>query len=376
MRRRNSKGEELFSSYPAGRWKPLSAHPVFYKKILAKLNQKDNSLDPSDPSISSANEDSPGESAHSEEEPIEATRIVDPRKLKSSPKIKKQKSGDQAFLKSSKKMFWRKRGVIDVEEEEIEEESFLRRLKVIPVFLLIVSVSVIAVLSVVFLRPPTEERKEGHYVRLRFIQQKRSPWAKKDLKAKWKLGLKSYMRGTMSGYLEAQKQYVQILEGNPDQEKIYLYLCLVYLELWPFSYQDSQDKQTLNNMLNLASEKDKGGVYSGVCRSVQKLINKKPEQSLMITDSSLRVIGKNHNPIFFYYIKARALKDLNRHAQARMYLQSIHKFQDKWILPYMLSAQMFYEKRQYDMSAKLYQKVLTLFPRQAVAGFATGRFGV
>ena len=26
-------GEELFSSYPTGRWEPLSTHPVFYEKI-------------------------------------------------------------------------------------------------------------------------------------------------------------------------------------------------------------------------------------------------------------------------------------------------------------------------------------------------------
>jgi len=32
------KEEEFFSPYPTEKWKPLSAHPVFYDKVLAKYN--------------------------------------------------------------------------------------------------------------------------------------------------------------------------------------------------------------------------------------------------------------------------------------------------------------------------------------------------
>ena len=56
------KGEELCSSYPVGKWKPLSTHSVFYEKILAKLNEKGDSAFESKKSISTE-ESSIGDSA-------------------------------------------------------------------------------------------------------------------------------------------------------------------------------------------------------------------------------------------------------------------------------------------------------------------------
>ena len=361
------KGEEFFSSYPAGKWKPLSAHSVFYEKILAKLNQKSRPADESEKSISV--KESINKQSYIEDEPIEPTRIVAPREDNSSKRKEKSKVKIK-LSKEFKEDVLIEEGVSDVIEMEDVRESFINKLKTSLKIPVLAFVSLLLIAVVVFLSQDRERLSEAQ-VRLLPISQTRAPWTQEELKAKFRSGLLAYYKGTVSNYLNSQIEFVQILEGNPEEAEVYLYLCLVYLELWPFAYQDTRDKGVLSKTLNLASRKDKGGIFSGVCRSVQYLINKQPEQSLMITNSSLSIVG-NLNHIFFYYIKAKALKALNRKTEAGNYLQNIYKLRPEWTAPYMLSAQMFYEGNQYDLAGKLYQKVLSIFPGHVSAGLRMG----
>ena len=361
------KGEEFFSSYPAGKWKPVSAHSVFYEKILDKIHTETESDKISEkPGSISA---SARESESAGEDSLEETRIVTPKEIKSSKaerakvKIKLSKEFKEDVLAEA--------GAGEVIEMEDLQEKFLKKLKSSLKIPALVFTSLLLLVCVFIFFSREEGRQGGEHIRLLFINQKRESWTKEELSAKWKSGLSSYFEGTVSGYLNAQMQYVQILEGNPEEEKIYLYLCLVYLELWPFAYQDTEDKNILNRALNLSSRKNKGGIYSGVCKSVHTFVNNKVEQSLMVTNSSLNIID-NQYPVFLYYIKAKALKALNRTTQARSYLQTIYKLQPKWAAPYMLDAQMFYEKHQYELAGKLYQKVLSFFPKHVSAGLKLG----
>ena len=360
------KGEELLSSYPAGKWKPLSVHAVFYEKILAQLNKKSTS-DSSSEKFVSIEESSFGEESV-EKEPIEPTRIITPKEIHPSKKRKKVK------IKLSDEF---KEEVLDegtssdiIEMEDLKEK-FIDKLKIslkVP-FLLFVLLSV-SVFAFVFLIQDKKDNNEER-IRLLSISKTREPWSKKEFKTKFQNALFSYSKGTVSNYLNAQLQYVQILEGHPEEVEIYHYLCLVYLEIWPFAYQDTRDKNTLNKTLNLVSTKNKGGIYSSLCKSVKAFLEKKPEKSLMITNNSLNIID-NFSPIFFYYLKAKALKALDKTTEARSYLQTIYQLKSEWIAPYMLDAQMFYENKQYDLAAKLYQKVLSIFPEHTSAGLRLG----
>ena len=359
------KGEESFSSYPTGKWKPLSAHLIFYEKILAKLNKKDAPAYPSGSSVSV--DESRSEHKSAEKESMEPTHIVTPREVVSSSKKKKKKVKIK-LSKEFRENVLVEEGYSDVIEMEDLKEKFFDKLNSslkIPVVLFILLVSVFIFFS------QDRESKNEEQIRLLSISQNREPWTQEELKEKFQSGLLSYYRGTASNYLNSQMQYVQILEGNPEEVEIYLYLCLVYLEIWPFAYQDTRDKNVLSATLNIASRKNKGGIYSGVCKSVQALIDKNPEQALMITNSSLNVVD-NLSPIFFYYIKAKALKALNKTTEARSYLRSIYKLRPEWAAPYMLDAQMFYEKSRYGLASELYQKVLSIFPGHTSAGLRMG----
>ncbi|MDE0092648.1 MAG: hypothetical protein OXN83_05140, partial [Oligoflexia bacterium] len=121
------KGEEFFSSYPAGKWNPLSTHPVFYEKILAQINKL--STDDSSQTSELSENDS------LKKEPIEPTRIITPK-----PSFKKEKVKIK-LSKQFKKEILEEEGFNDIIEMENVNEKFLDKLKhsiKIPVLLLII----------------------------------------------------------------------------------------------------------------------------------------------------------------------------------------------------------------------------------------------
>ena len=345
------KGEELFSKYPTGKWKPLSTHPVFYEKLLAKLN-KSSSSDSSPPTESS-------ESESVEKEPIEATRIIP---IKSSPqkrkvKIKLSKEFKKEILEDEKKDDFS-----DIIEMENVNEQFLDKLKhsiKIPILILVALISVF-LFSYFFIPDKTTQPIGDSSVRLLAPSQKTSSLTYKEAQAKVKTAFSLYTKSTVSNYLKAQNLYIQSLESKIKPTALYMYLCLVHLELWPFSYQDTRDTQALKRTLSSAQKFDTSKEYADVCKSVKALIDKKFEQVLMIANR-LTNSTEEINPIFLYYLKAKSLKGLNKQKEALSYLQSIFILQSNWIAPYMLKAEIHYRNKEYDLAGKTYQKVLTIF---------------
>ena len=359
------KGEELFSDYPTGEWKPLSAHPVFYEKILAQLNKPDEKTHPSPSSVSIEKSDS--ESNSIKEEPIEPTRIVGPKVSKTDQKKKIKIKLSEEF----KENVLAEEGFSDViEMEDVQKKFFLKLKSSLKVPLLVFVISVFAFALLLF---NTDQKNQNEQpVRLLSIKKSRSHLEKEGMKEKLRSAFLDYTtKGTVSYYLTAQMQYVRVLESHPDEASAYMHLCLIYLELWPFAYQDTRDRGALNKTLSSAKKHDKKKNYFNICRSVQAFIDKKFELALMILDNDLQSAPRTMVPIVFY-IKAKILKSISNYKEANSYLQSIYTIQAQWVAPYLLSGRMYYEKQQYDLSANRYQKVLSLFSKHPSANLRMG----
>ncbi|MCZ0933444.1 MAG: tetratricopeptide repeat protein, partial [Oligoflexia bacterium] len=347
------KGEELFSKYPAGKWSPLSAHPVFYEKLLAKLNKSNSS----DSSLSTESSESESESL--KEETIEATRIIPAKSTpkKGKVKIKLSKEFKKEILEEEGE-----EGFSDIIEMENVNKKFLDRLKhsIKTPALILTALMSIFFFGYFFNSDNTTQKRGEPSIRLLAPSQKRSSLTQKEAQTKAKTAFALYTKSTVSHYLNAQNLYVQALESQAKPASLYMYLCLAHLELWPFSYQDTRDTQALKRTLSSAQKFDTSKVYADLCRSVKALIDKKFEQVLMIANR-LTNSSEEINPIFLYYLKAKALKGLNKQKEALSYLQSIFVLKSKWIAPYMLKAEIHYRNQEYDLAGKTYQKVLTIF---------------
>ena len=354
------KGEELFSKYPAGKWKPLSTHPVFYEKILAKLN-KSSSSDPAGPTESVDKENE----SLKEDEPIEATRIITPSSPKKGKvKIKLSKEFKQEILEEE--------GVSEIIEMENVNKKFLEKLQQsIKAPVLILTVLITAIFFSYFFNSDNSSQQKGDSVRLLAPTEHKTSLTQKEIQNKAKTALALYTKSTVSHYLNAQNLYVQVLESQINPASLYMYLCLIHLELWPFSYQNTKDKQAIKRTLSLAQKFDTHKAHADLCKGVKSLIDKKFEQVLMIVNR-LNSTTKEINPIFFYYLKAKALISLNKEKEALSYLQSIFVLKSKWIAPYMLQAEIHYKNKEYDLAGKTYQKILTIFKNHPSAKLRLG----
>ena len=343
------KGEELVSKYPAGKWQALSTHPVFYEKLLSVIN-KSNDPDSSQTDISKNEKES------LTKEPIEATRIIEhpSSSKKEKVKIKLSKEFKKEILDEEKEYQ-------DIIEMENVDEQFFKRLKETINIPIVIFIAVIGVLSFsYFFSSDNKTIKKTESVRLLAPMQKKTSLSQKEIDEKIKSALLFYTKSTVSNYLKAQTLYTQVLSAQPETAPLYMYLCLVHLELWPFSHQDTIDKQALKTTLSLAQKFDKSNHYADLCKSVKALIDKKFEQVLMITNR-LTLSNTEINPIFIYYLKAKALNSLNKNKEALSYLQSIFVLKAQWIAPYLFKADILYRNSDYDLAGQTYQKILRIF---------------
>ncbi|MGI9549035.1 MAG: tetratricopeptide repeat protein [Bdellovibrionales bacterium] len=352
------EGEEMCSSYPSGKWKPISAYDIFYDSLLKKMNSKEET-DKKNKEENFSEEE--------EEDKIEPTLIIPIKKEKPKKKQIKINLPDSVHSKKKKAEDPVEEDDSIIEMEDVQSQFLQKLFKAIKLPLVAIFV-ICAFLYVFFFQSNTTKEDQVH---LLTIEKKRNPWPKEELENKRKKAAIYYQKDQITFYLKSQLQLVQILEGNPKDYFSYYYLCLVYLELWPFAYQDTKDRQALSKTLNQINKINRGGIYSGACNSVKALIDNKYKKSLLVSESSLNALNKE-SPIFFYYLKAKAFKGLNRHNEARNYIRALYNLSPKWIAPYMLDAQMYYEKKNYNQAIRTYQKVLKIYPKQISANLRLG----
>ena len=359
-------GEELYSKYPTGQWQPLSTKPIFYEKVLATINKS------SSVSSFSSSESSISESKSSEKEPIEATRIIAP---KSSPKKGKVK------IKLSKE--FKKEIVVEDDDHIIEMENvnerFFDKLKEsikAPILILILIAGLFVYYS---FNSNNTTINTGESIRL-LAPSRSNTLTPKETIEKEKKAITLYFRSSVSNYLSAQNLFVQVLESQNKKSLPYMFLCLTHLELWPFSYQDTKDKQTLKKTLSLAQKLDTNKSYFDICKIVKTFIDKKFELVLMITErlsnpeetEQLNSPKKEFRSAFVFYLKAKALNSLKKQKEAYSILETITIIESKWIAPYMLQAEIKYQNKEYDLAFPIYKKILSIYKNHPSAQLRLG----
>ena len=354
------KGEEQISSYPSGKWKPLSSHSLFYDELLKALNQ---------------------EEAENIQEEVEPTIVIS----KPVPKPKKEEK------KKIKIKFFSKEDNVDEGDEEGEviemedvEEAYSQKIKKVLLVPGLIVGALILVTALLF--ASSDNSNQQSYVQLLSPKIKKSQLHGKNKKKLKKTNAKTenwikkvqntfiyYFKDEVKHYLKTQDQLINILEQNPNIPEAYYHLCLVHLELWPFTRQNSKDRSILSKVFARVSQLDKGGIYSGMCNVVNAIINNQYEKALAYIDSSLAVISTSgESPAFFHYLKAVTLKKLKRTSEAISYLQSSYRLIPKWIKPYALEAQILSEAKNYSAAVKILKKITKNFPQHSPSQLQLG----
>ncbi len=349
-------GEELVATYPGGTWIKMSKHPEFYDKLLESLSNdhktevkkqiSKESIDDVTKSVAKAEEVG---RAFTAEQDLEIEEQAKPRQKT----VRTDKKAQEIPVPP----------VIELKniQEHIQKETF-KRLKLPFALILIAAGAVAAALFIT----PKEVRGKGHLIGPRAGQPAMSEARAAE---KIKKSLLNFQRDTYSGYVSAENDLVEVIEGSPKNTTAMQILCLTYRELWPYVFQDSQDLSALTKIIYQAKSIDLGGVQAGICEIVGALINDKTEQAQHLTDSWLQL---EPSISVLYDIKGELYLLNKDFMTATPYFEKASELWPQWQKLYIRQARAMTQKSLYPQALEFYRRVLTNVPSHSIAKVEMG----
>lgn len=383
-------GEETVAVYPGGRWKPISVEPQFYEQLLQVLSNADETQEDTS-HVSSTSQES---RFSSNDSVSSATVIADLRELKSIQKKRRRKKRSSSIRLKKKTESFSEQTVIYKPEEEkyniVEEERFMNKevkedkgessfFQKNRAWLLLFSILAIVFVFLFFQREVVDRKRLQEYIELKVPKKMATSLPSEQVQLLIKKSLFQYLKSTVPSYVNAQILLVQAVEGDIKNTYVMAVLCLVYLELWPFTRQDMKSTNALSNLIHRTSVLNKGGVRSGLCHSVGLIVKGKYEDAKTMVESSLDGLSGAIQDIesqkmipFFYYLKARILYYLNDYTTMMSYLDTVQTLLPNWIGPYVLAADMLIKKNKVADALSMYKKVIALNPNHKAAKIKIG----
>lgn len=377
-------GEEFISLYPNGRWIPISQDPDFYDKLLEVISKNPRS-DDEDTAVfdftkqqdgptqaHSSNEEEPdqfverktsgtqtqsegGTFAGSEEDT--ATDVEGEASTPLSPETPKKK-------KRRKK----KKKPQDIELVDLRPQVAREMLKNArgPAVVFVVGMALVALFW--FLTKPQEQR-----IHLIGPQKNIAQVDPQSLRARIQGAVGHFVKDSFDGYMRAQNDFVYIIERNNKNAEAMALLCMTYLQLWPYAYQDSHDTKVIGGLLQMSAGVDPGGQHSSTCRAVDLIVRARFQEAKGLVESILDARASDSQPpILFFFLKGFLLESSGDHAAAMSYMQSAQQLWPQWVLPYVVEAQAQVKMENFNQAGNLFRKLLKEHPSHSVARIELG----
>lgn len=155
----------------------------------------------------------------------------------------------------------------------------------------------------------------------------------------------------------------------PSTVRIYAFLCLSHLELWPLSDQTAKDLSTVNRVANEAIKSDSIGWAGQSCRYVRRKLGGQLRGLEGFVDSVLKSHPEEAN---FYLYKAEILMEKKKLKDSLAYVKKAEELWPKWIKPYVLEAHLRLLLNQVDSAQKILSVVVDKVPRHGEAKILLG----
>ncbi len=356
-------GEESVALYPGGAWIPISQEPQFYDKLLDALAEAEYRM-PEDGSKSEQNQRADHtEIFHEEPRPkkveVENTpppaaeafpEPPEPQHHRKKKRKKKRKKAEDIEL-------------VDVRGEYIRE--VLRR----GLFPIAVGVAGIFTLWLGLGGSPSSSER----IHLLPPQKNQSPAGLQAIQGYEEKAAADFIKDTFEGYIGAETGFVRAVESNAKDPEVMSFLCMTYLELWPYAYQDSSDLKTVAGLMQLSTVIDPGGIHSSACRSVDLIVRGRYSEAKSLVESMLESrANEASEPIIFYYLKGLLLSETGDNATAVGYLRKAEELWPVWTLPYVAEANAEIKMEKYNEAASILRRILASNDRHAVSKIELG----
>ncbi len=394
-------GDELISEYPGANWYPISQDPQFYDRLLEVLSDRPE-VDASRSSRARFNNVNESEAPHQEENQVtspppnekepsiqqesppnesagqQAWRSQpaqgDPTQIATDPRAKRTKEEKPKRSKKAKgdrRKKARKAGdsedVIDMVDVKKRVKSETRKSSILPALL------AVAIIGVGFYLMSAPEPIPDERIHLLVPRHEGSSLGADQLREKISRGVGEYLRDNFSGYMRAQNELVQVLESDSRNAEVMGLLCLAYYELWPFSFQDSEDLRAISTITQMASAADGAGMHGSTCKVVDLILKGRLDEARSLSSTVLETYGdRAAPPIPFYYFMAILSDAAGDYQTSVGYLASAQKLWPQWIRAFVYQAQLYTKLENYTEAARIYRAVLESSPSHEVSKIELG----
>lgn len=378
-------GEEFVSRYPSGRWHPISYDQHFFNVLLEGLEQELLNKPGQQPvvqdevtkRIESLKKDFATGQTQSEIQKGEAifedldakTPVVIEVEAENSHETAQRVDIDDATRAVSgravKEKQRLKRKALKKEKKKEEKQKRQTRLPIL-IFSAALAIAAITYFLV------TEKSLDSERFRLRRPDFKTGQSLNKSQIAQgMRRAIQSFRKDTINDYLQAQNDLVGIVEGSQSLDA-YSFLCMTYRELWPFSFQDGRDHETLQKVLSRVQKINPKSISASVCLVVSYWIKGQYDDALRIMDSHLL---QSPGLLFFNQMTGDIYAARKDYRSASYYFAKVREL---WQPPPIWSKALLEEARMYRLrgvhgsALKLYRKLLKENPTHAVAKIELG----
>lgn len=355
-------GDESIAHYPDGKWIAISQDPQFYDKLLEVLSANPNEeadentkvfefTRAQDTKVESSRETRTTTDEVTQPGVQEDTAAPEPvQKHRTGRARKVRRSHEDIELVDTRPQLWK---------------AILNRAKLPLIFV----VGGLALAAVFYTgTAPKEER-----IHLLAPQKNVAQAAPDTLKPRVRQGAAQFVRDTFDGYLRAQNDFVQVIERNNKDAEVMALLCMTYLELWPYAYQDSSDTKVIGTLVQMSAAVDPGGLHSATCRVTDLIVRGRFQEAASLVDAILDGRPGDAPPaIMFYYLKGYLYASNNELVSARGYLQTSQQLWPQWILPFVTEAQVYAKLERYGDAANLFRRILKTNPDHTVSRIELG----
>lgn len=367
-------GEEHIAHYPDGKWIPISQDPQFYDKLLDVLSSNQNKEVSQETRVLEFTRAQEGTSARPDEEPTVARAPEPDEVYEDQEPTSGGSSGPEEYHdpvtphKGPERRKKRRKKPDDIELVDLRPQYLQQVLQRGKWPLLVIAIGLVAG-ALMFGGGQTAEERI-HLI----APQKNQPQSdEKSLAGRIRQGLTDFSGDTFEGYVRAQNSFVYVVEHNSKNADLMAALCMTYLQLWPFAYQDSQDSKTISLMVQWSSQVDPAGMHSATCRAVDLIVRSRFQEAKSLVEAVLEArANTNRAPINFYFLKGYLLSETGDHASAVGYFRSVQGESPSWILPYVLEAQANGKLEKYSDAGNIYRRVLQANPNHTVARIELG----
>jgi tetratricopeptide (TPR) repeat protein len=350
-------GEESIAYYPGGAWISISQDPQFYDKLLDSLSNEEHRV----PTESSQTQpDEPKTEIDVPEPPRRERVIIDMENTVGGPKMAPPPPTDPPKQAKKKSKVKRKTRPAPRDIELIDTKiPFADLIKDLAKHAKLPGAVALVGGLLIWLLFSGGDSSSTERIHLLAPQKGQAQESADAVKGRVKQGVSDFLKDTFESYISAQNNLVRAIEGNGKDPEVMALLCMTYLELWPYAYQDSSDLKTVSSVVQVSSAIDPGGINSAVCRSVDLIVRGRYSEAKSLTEAMLESRANQASPpIIFYYLKGLLLEGTGDYATAVGYFHSAEQLWQAWTKPYILDAQTNIKMEKYSDAANILRRVL------------------